>query len=130
MLLAIDPGTQKCGLAITNGQAEVLTKLIVPAEKLKEVAGSLIRKFPINTITIGDQTNSKVMREMLKSFNLPIIMVDEGGSSVEGKYRYLKENTKGLARLIPIGLRIPQKPYDDYVAVILAERFIRKHIPG
>jgi hypothetical protein len=54
-------------------------------------------------------------------------MVNEDRSSLEGRYRYLKENSRGLSRILPVGLRIPREPYDDYVAVILAERFLKTY---
>ena len=32
---------------------------------------------------------------------------------------------KGIARLIPKGMRTPPEPIDDYAAVILAERYLK-----
>jgi RNase H-fold protein (predicted Holliday junction resolvase) len=78
-------------------------------------------------IVLGDRTHSKEVRAILKLFNVPIEVVDENRSSMEGRYRYLKENTVGFAKLLPIGLRAPKHPFDDYVAVVLAERFLKKH---
>ena len=124
-ILAIDPGNQKCGLAITDHEGTVLKKMVAPADKLVEMVGALCREFSIAVIVIGDRTYSKKVRESLQSLNLAIESVDENRSSIEGRYRYLKENTTGLAKLLPIGLRTPKQPYDDYVAVVLAERFLK-----
>lgn len=126
-ILAVDPGNQKCGLAVTDDQGTVLKKMVAPAEKLVEIVGDLCREFSITVIVLGDRTHSKEVRASLQLFNLPIESIDENRSSVEGRYRYLKENTIGLAKLLPIGLRTPKHPYDDYVAVVLAERFLKKH---
>ncbi len=123
-LLAIDPGRQKCGLAVVNEKAQVLTKEVIPVERLKEKVEALEEEFGLNKIIVGDRTNSSHIRQCLVSFKKPIMIVNEDKSTLEGRYRYLKENTRGLARIIPIGLRIPREPFDDYVAVILAERFL------
>lgn len=126
-ILAVDPGNQKCGLAVTDNQGRVLKKMVAPAEKLVEIVAELHREFLITVIVIGDRTHSQKIRAKLQLFNLPIEPVDENRSSLEGRYRYLKENTTGLAKLLPVSLRTPKRPYDDYVAVVLAERFLKKH---
>ncbi|MGE5607206.1 MAG: hypothetical protein ACM3YE_16135 [Bacteroidota bacterium] len=86
----------------------------------------IMDKYQISSFVVGDRTNSKIIGDILKPFGLPIEMVDENNSSFEGRRRYLRDHSKGLLRLIPIGLRIPGEAYDDYVAVILAERFLKK----
>lgn len=86
----------------------------------------IMDKYRISSFVVGDRTNSKIIGDILKPFGLPIEMVDENNSSFEGRRRYLRDHSKGLLRLIPIGLRIPGEAYDDYVAVILAERFLKK----
>lgn len=123
--MAIDPGRQKCGLAVVNEKAQVLTQEVIPVERLKEKVAALDEEFGLNKIIVGDRTNSSYVRQCLVSFKKPIITVNEDESTLEGRYRYLRENTKGFARFIPIGLRIPREPFDDYVAVILAERFLK-----
>jgi hypothetical protein len=125
-LLAIDPGNQKCGLAVVTDKAEVVAKMVIPLERLTETISALNRKFPLARILIGDRTNSQNVKERVSRFQLPIETINEDQSTIEGRYRYLKENTRGLARLIPIGLRSPKRPFDDYVAVVLAERYLKK----
>lgn len=126
-LLAIDPGSKKCGLAVVTNEGQVLKKMVVPIERLNEIISALKWEFSLAMILVGDRTNSRHIRECLTIFQLPVVVVDEDKSTVEGRYRYLKENTRGLARLIPIGLRIPKGPFDDYVAVVLAERYLKNN---
>jgi hypothetical protein len=114
-------------LAIVTDEAQVLVKRVIPLELLKETVAAFEREFGLTMIIVGDRTNSKYIRECLTSFKKPIKAVDENNSTIEGRYRYLRENTKGLTRLIPIGLRIPKEPFDDYVAVIIAERFLKNN---
>lgn len=126
--MAIDPGRKKCGLAIVTAKAQILTKKVIPIERLKETVESFDKEFGVDQIIVGDRTNSRYVRQCLVFMKKPIISVNEDKSTLEGRYRYLKENTKGLARFIPIGLRIPKQPFDDYVAVILAERFLKNNL--
>ena len=52
--------------------------------------------------------------------------IDEAYSTLEGRRRYLQEHRRGWRRLLPLGLQAPPEPYDDYVAVVLGERFFAK----
>jgi len=128
-ILAIDPGHQKCGVAVVNEEGIPLTQKVIAFEELRTTVEQLIAKYAVECIVLGDRTHSKVYRKILRDFQLPIEMVNEDRSSIEGRMRYLRENSRGLKRLLPLGLRTPDRPYDDYVAVILAERYLakRKH---
>ncbi|NLY75636.1 MAG: resolvase [Firmicutes bacterium] len=126
MILAVDPGSHKCGLAVVDRRGAILEKMVVPTVELLNTVCVIINKHPVSVLVVGDRTNGKIIGEKLKTFGLPVEMIDESGSSLEGRRRYLKEHSRGLMRLIPIGLRFPKEAYDDYVAVILAERFLKK----
>lgn len=126
MILAVDPGSQKCGLAVVNDQGAILEKMVIPAVELSKTVSVIMDNYRISIFVVGDRTNSKNISKVLKPFGLPVEMVDESHSSFEGRRRYLKDHNRGLMRLIPIGLRSPKEAYDDYVAVILAERFLKK----
>lgn len=107
-------------------QGQVLNKRVVPTKDLLEFVGNLTGQYEIAVIVLGNRTKSKSIKNTLMSLDIPVALIEENNSTVEGRYRYLKENSKGLAKLLPIGLRIPTEPFDDYVAVILAERFFNK----
>ncbi|TCL63738.1 RNase H-fold protein (predicted Holliday junction resolvase) [Hydrogenispora ethanolica] len=127
VILAIDPGRQKCGLAVVDDEARVLYKTIIQSATLADEIHKILNQYPVSVIVLGDRTTSRQAFQLLKPFGLEIQWVDEDRSSIEGRQRYLRENTKGLARLLPIGLRVPDRPFDDYVAVILAERFLSRY---
>ena len=124
VILAIDPGSQKCGIAIVNEDGKLLEKSVITTDSLLSSIKQLMNQHSIQLIVIGDRTKSKFVRELLGMLELPIEIIDENNSSREGRYRYLQENSRWWQKLLPIGLRTPDKPYDDYVAVILAERFL------
>jgi hypothetical protein len=54
-----------------------------------------------------------------------VITVNETNSTLEARDRYwIMYPPQGLQRLIPQGLRIPPRPVDDIVAIILIERYL------
>lgn len=113
-------------MAVVDEQGTVLKKMIVSVMELSKAVNVIMENYQISQFVMGDRTNSKVIGNMLETFGLPIEVVDEYNSSLEGRIRYLKEHRRGLMCLVPIGLCSPGEAYDDYVAVILAERFLKK----
>jgi len=123
-LVAIDPGREKCGLAvaITSG---ILHKQVVPRAEVVQTAASLAAEHDAGLIVIGNGTGSeKLAGELREVIALPISVVEEAFTSQRARARFFEDNPpKGLRRLVPRGLLSPDRPYDDYVAVILAEDY-------
>ncbi|HEX2953191.1 MAG TPA: hypothetical protein VHR47_04315 [Bacillota bacterium] len=121
--IAIDPGSSKCGFArFSNGQA--IYRGIVALEEIAKIFSS----YAVSKLVIGNRTGSeKIIRKILSEGGMPNVevwVIDENLSSAEGRRRFLMENRSGWRRLWPIGLQSPWAPYDDFVAVILGERFL------
>ncbi len=128
MILAIDPGREKCGLAVLNASAASLEKKIVKRGDLEGEVVSLIAKYGVKTIVIGDAGDSKAAEKQLIKLDLKanIVFVPEKNSTLEARRRYWKENPPGgLLRLIPTSLIPLPRPVDDYAAVILGERYLK-----
>ncbi|HHX01577.1 MAG TPA: resolvase [Firmicutes bacterium] len=125
-IMAIDPGNEKCGLAIVY-QDQVLLQEIVARNKIVD---RLVAVLPqAGPIVVGDGTGSKSFVQEL-SQAMPdvanrIVTIDEKLSSVEARALYWRQNPpKGWRRLFPVSLQTPPVPIDDYVAVILAKRYL------
>ncbi len=57
--------------------------------------------------------------------NLSIILVDETYSSLEARKLFFEAfPPRGWRRLIPSGMQVPPRDYDDFSAIILARRFL------
>jgi len=72
---------------------------------------------------LGDGTAAKIVEDALakSASNIPVRKVDESHTSEQARALYIEQNPpRGLKKLIPRTLRVPDAPYDDYVAVILA----------
>jgi len=125
-VLAIDPGSHKCGLAVVRRDGRVLHRGVVATETLvSEVETALTQWQPI-ALVVGAGTGSKPLLQRLEAaaFGLPILQMDESHTSEAARARFVAENPPhGWQRLLPRSLRTPDRPYDDYVAVILAERY-------
>ena len=90
---------------------------------------SLLQKFPIATLVMGDRTTAKQWQKQLKEVlpaSIPIFTVDEHNSTLEARDLYWQMYPpKGLTKLLPQGLREPPRPIDDLVAILLIERYLK-----
>lgn len=129
MILGFDPGRDKCGIAIINSQQEILYHQVVESAQAISTLNSLIQEYHPDLLVMGNQTTSKNWQQQLVNnltMTIPIVMVDEKNSTVEARTRYWEMYPpQGLTRLIPLGLRIPPRPVDDIVAILLIERYRR-----
>ena len=129
MIIALDPGREKCGIAVVHKQKGMLIKGVIQTNELTSKIQELIIQYNIRQIVIGDGTSSREVKQSLETIKiedgpLSISFIDERHSTDEARQRYWAENPpRGLKRLIPITMQVPPKPVDDYVAVILAERY-------
>ena len=126
-ILAIDPGREKCGLAVV-GEGGVLHKSVSPRDVVSNRVISLIADHGVELIIIGNGTGGSILaKEIRPSVAIPVDLVDEKFTSQRARVRFLIDNPpRGLQRLIPRGLLTPSRPYDDYVALILAEDYLNE----
>ena len=127
-ILAVDPGRDKCGVAVVTFAGEVLAQEVVPADALAARAGELAGRYGVSVIVVGDRTGADAALGALESA-LPEIetaAVNEHRSTEDARRLYFHDHPpRGWRRLIPVGMQSPPRPYDDYVAVILARRYLR-----
>lgn len=126
-VLAIDPGTSKCGIAVVDKEHGLLFREVAASKELPATLQGLITTYTPDTVVIGNGTGSKLLSEILARIDAQITptIVDEAHTSELARKRYLKEHpARGLERMLPGSLRTPRVPVDDYVALILAERIL------
>lgn len=131
MLLGFDPGKQKCGLAVMGLDRKLHFQAVISSQKAVSKVRILLESYPISLMVMGDQTASKQWKTQLQSTfpDLRIITVDERYSSEEARLRFWEiYPAKGLMKLIPLGMRSPDRPIDDIVAIILIERYLSRLI--
>jgi RNase H-fold protein (predicted Holliday junction resolvase) len=131
-VLAIDPGSSKCGLALArrepDGQVQLIWRAISSIEELAENVSSALQLFPVDLFVVGSGTSSKKIVEILKE-NFPhkgVLLVDEKGTSQQAREKYWEFNKRrGWRLLIPASMQVPPVPIDDFSAFILAERILK-----
>lgn len=130
-VLAIDPGTSKCGMALvqrlSSGEIVLRWKAVAPLAELIEQAHKAAEVLPYTMAIVGSGTNSRAVIDQLRSKMpaLGILVVDEKDTSMHARERYWEHNPRrGWRRLLPATLQVPPEPVDDFVALILAERVL------
>ncbi len=125
-VLAVDPGRDKCGLAVVGPTGVIHHRAVIPAEELGRRARALLDRYHPRAIVLGDSTTASSCRAALARTcpEMNLVLINERLSSQAARRRYLEAHPpRGWARLLPRGLLTPGEPYDDYAAIILAERY-------
>lgn len=126
-ILAIDPGREKTGIAILNN-SDVLEHKIINSEELVQIIKSLLEKYIIKTIVMGNGTSSKKKYDLLKRefMDRDIVLINEYRTTDEARKLYFQENPpKGWKKLIPLGMQVPPVPVDDYAAIVIGRKYLK-----
>ena len=122
--IGLDPGRSKCGLVLSDhstGQIEVAA--VLSPEECFEQIGIWQERPGIEGVVLGDGTGSKNWQRQLSDLGLVIHVIPEAGTTRAARARYWQlEPPRGWRRLLPEGLRLPPRDYDDVVAQLLLER--------
>ena len=127
IILSIDPGREKCGVAILSSHKGVIYHKVILTDNFLDELNYIISPYRLYCIVLGDRTASSEIKKTLSSVKSErgVVSVDEHLTTELARKRYFAENPpKGFKKLIPIGLMVPPVPYDDYAAIILGERFL------
>lgn len=127
MILAIDPGRIKCGLAVMDERQRAVERKVVERLALTREVAQLVAQHKISTVVIGRSAFGKDVEIELLRLNLKasLVFIPETDTSRQARERYWRENPpKGLLWFIPTSLRVPPVPIDDLAAVIIGERFL------
>lgn len=126
-ILAIDPGREKTGIAILKN-SNVLEHKIINSEELVQIIKSLLEKYIIKTIVMGNGTSSKKKYDLLKQefIDKDIVLINEYRTTDEARKLYFQENPpKGWKKLIPLGMQVPPVPVDDYAAIVIGRKYLK-----
>lgn len=130
-VLAIDPGSSKCGMALAHRTAddkiELIWRIIAPTDDLAQYLDVASAQRAYSMIIVGSGTRSRDIVTAIRD-HMPgtgILVVDEKDTTMQARERYWEFNKrKGWRRLLPATLQVPPEPVDDLVALILAERVL------
>lgn len=132
-IVGVDPGRMKCGVAVLSIDGTVREQHVVPRSEVLAHLALIHQTYGAFQLIVGDRTGSReflaeLEKNSVKDYMDEVHIVDEHLSSLEARSRYFEANPpKGLRRFIPQTMQMPPVPVDDYVAVILAERFLSRN---
>lgn len=131
MILGFDPGRDKCGVAIIGFDNTLHYHQVLLAAEVITTITALCQQFALDRVVIGDQTTSKFWTEKLKEIlpaSVAIATVNERNSSLEARDRYWQMYPpRGILKFIPVKMRMPPRPIDDIVAILLIERYFKSN---
>lgn len=130
-VLAIDPGTSKCGMALvkrsSSAELELVWRAIVPSEDLASKIDEAHALAPFSLVIIGGGTSGQKAVHRVRSHipSMGILVVDEKDTTMQARERYWTHHKRrGWRRFLPSTMQVPPVPVDDFVAMILAERVL------
>ena len=130
--LSVDPGREKCGVAVVREDGAVVARERCDTTALEAVMTTLVAKHGPVCCLVGNGTGSAVVWERLqkllqKSNNCDMMLIDEASTTEQARTLYWQANPpRGWRRLLPISLLVPPKPIDDWAAVVMARRWLKK----
>ncbi len=126
-VLAIDPGTGKCGLAVVQRQRGCLERVVIDREELLGRVRHYLESFSVERVLVGGATGSKpVVQELKQHLSVPVEVVNEFRTTERARLRYFQDHPpRGLWRLVPLGLQVPAVSIDDYAAIVMAEDWLK-----
>lgn len=125
-VLGLDPGTRKCGFAVI--EALGVPPLVLGIARLEDLAVTLDRMlatYEISIVAIGKGTNAGVVVQAVHAAGAPYALVDERETTLRARGRFFRDHPpRGWRRLVPRGMLLPDRPVDDYAALLIAERYL------
>jgi RNase H-fold protein (predicted Holliday junction resolvase) len=129
MFMGIDPGRDKCGVAVLTAAGEIKFQRVVVTEELDTVIKNLAAEFEIQSVILGDGTTHKAAAQKVSSAGLSFQLVDEKHTTEEARREYWKKNPpRGWRRILPTSMQVPPEPVDAIVAEILVRRYLEKKL--
>ena len=123
-VLAIDPGREKCGVAVLSAEGAILVRKVVATADLGSCVGGLIAAHE-PAVIMGNGTTSAEAKTHVECLGVTVTLADEYRTTDEAKRLYWDVHPpRGWRRFVPRGMLVPPVPVDDFVAVILARRFL------
>ncbi len=130
-VLAIDPGSSKCGLALVrreeDGRFTLLWRTIVETDQLMAAIDEATSVGAYNLVIVGSGTRSRPIVHRIRDHlpSMGVLVIDETDTTLQARERYWEHfPRRGWRKLVPATLQAPPEPVDDFVALILAERVL------
>mgnify|MGYP002856023660 CR=1 FL=1 len=122
-IVGIDPGRDKCGVAVLNSGGEILFEKVIETAEFEIILKNLLAQYNLTLAILGDGTTHKNAEKILRGLNLPVKIVDEKHTTEQARREYWKKNPpRGWRKFLPTSMQVPPEPVDGIVAEILVKR--------
>ncbi len=131
--VGIDPGKSKCGLAVIYVDGERKSIDVIPTVALEERIDQELRDGPIAAFCVGHATSSAAVIDICARRwpDIPRRVVDETNTTLLARQLYYEDHPpKGLWKLVPRGLLVPDEPIDGYAALLIIDRYRKEAAKG
>ena len=110
MIVAIDPGSEKTGVAIIHDDGALILRAIVATPALSQWLTDAYGTYPFTHIAMGDGTNHTHLQDVVMTWidhkAITFSLVDEKFTTVEGRKLYWKYTPRhGWRRFVPVSLQ-------------------------
>ena len=123
-VIGIDPGRDKCGVAVLTNDGEIKFQKVIATETLEETLQKLSAQFDLKIAILGNGTTHKAAKKILEKF-LSVKIVDEKHTTEEARREFWKKNPpSGWRKFLPVSMQVPPEPVDGIVAEILVKRYL------
>jgi hypothetical protein len=124
-VIGVDPGRVKAGYAVLDSAGEPLETGICPVGSLAQRLQALVATHRPGAVALGRGTNAKPVAAALAALGLPIHWVDEYETTRRARDLFFRDHPpRGWRRLVPRGLQVPDRPIDDYAAILIGRRYL------
>ena len=127
MIIAVDHGREKCGIAVLRENGEVKEHSVIATVWLTEELKERVERYKPSLLVIGNGTSSKSAQAAIREEfpELSVHEADEYRTTDDAKRAYWEENPPtGWRRFFPTSMQVPPVPIDDYAAIILGQRYL------
>jgi hypothetical protein len=132
VVIAVDPGREKCGVAVVDESGELLDKFVVATASLVGALKHCLEEYETCRLVVGDGTGSRdvqtAIAEALPALSLHIVSEEHTSERGLELWRDVQP-PRGWRRLLPRSFRFPVRPIDDFAAWILAQDYLGEHGP-
>ncbi len=124
-VIAIDPGTAKCGLVVADfNQKKVSQAMVIKSNYLLTFVKKIQQEDDKVQFLIGNGTSSQKYINVLKKMIPNLIIAEEKNSTYKAKIRFFEIfPLKGLKKFLPRELFLLNKNLDALAALIIMEDY-------
>ena len=127
IVIAIDPGSSKCGVTIADiKEKKVYEAVVIKSHLLLKYVKKKYQSEKNIQLLIGNGTSSKMYIKYLNQFEPDLIIAEEKNSTYRAKQRYFEIfPPKGLKSFLPKEIFILNKNLDAFAALIIMEDYYK-----